>query len=103
MDKRTAESVLFAFKRMLTEWNYAKESVKIDTDTCCLKVGGKEILKTRVENFVLQVQWMDGEWEHREELQTNDAFKTLRDSAQQKLDRAKDAGSKGKAKGKSSE
>ena len=55
------------------------------------------------ENFVLQLQWMDGEWEQWEELQTNDAFKTLRDNAQQKLDRAKNAGSKGNAKGKASE
>ena len=100
VDKRTAESVLFAFKRMLVEWNYDKAAIKIDTDTCSLKVGGTEVLRTRVENFTLHTQWCDGEWEQWEELQSAPELASLKTNAQEKLDRARVGGvGKGKAKG----
>ena len=56
IDKRTAESALFAFKRMLVEWGYANKAIRVDTDLCVLKVLDKEILKAKVEDFSLKLQ-----------------------------------------------
>ena len=101
IDKRTAENVLFAFKRMLCDWEYPKQAVKVDTDTCTLKVLGKEILKAKVTDFTLQLQWCDGDWESWEELQSASEFDALQKKAQENLDRAKNFASiGGKGKGK---
>eukprot|EP00959_Pyramimonas_sp_CCMP1952_P375849 7872110-Pyramimonas_sp.AAC.1 len=39
---RTAESALFAFKRMLLQWGYGKK-VEVDTGSRVLKVAGEDI------------------------------------------------------------
>ena len=102
IDKRTAESTLFAFKRMLMEWGFANKAVRVDTDSCVLKVMDKEILKAKVSDFTMQLQWCDGEWETWQELQSSTEFDTLRKDAQDKLNRAKEwATDGGKGKGKS--
>ena len=104
LDQRTAGSVLLAFKRMLVEWGYGKQQVKVDTDACTLQVDGKEILKAKVSDYTLQLQWSDGAWESWEDLQSSAEFDGLRKSAQEKLDRAKGFASTGtKGKGKKSD
>lgn len=101
IDKRTAENVLFAFKHMWCDWEYRKQSVKVDTDTCTLKVLGKEILKAKVTDFTLQLQWCDGDWEPWEEFQSASEFYALQKKAQENLDRATSFASiGGKGKGK---
>ena len=67
LDKLTAESALFAFKRMLVQWNDNKQSVQIDTDTNTPKVAGKDILKAKAVDFTLEQQWCDGAWEKCED------------------------------------
>ena len=101
IDMRTAESALFACKRMLVEWGYTNRAVKVDTNTCVLKIMDKEILAAKVENFNLKLEWCDGEWESWEELQTSTEFDTLCKDAQGKLTRAKQwATDGGKGKGR---
>ena len=39
---RTADSVLFAIKRMLVEWKYNKHCIKVDTEARCLSVAGTD-------------------------------------------------------------
>ena len=89
IDKRNAESVLFAFKRMLVNWEFPKGSVRVDTDDCSLKISEKVVLKAKVSDYVLQLRWCDGDCESWEELQTSVELETIRKAAQEKLDRAK--------------
>ena len=43
LDTRTAEAVLFGFKRLLVEWGYSKKSVWVDCESLTLKVAGAEL------------------------------------------------------------
>ena len=101
MDRRTAESVLFAIKRMLLSWEYTNKEVHVDTEMGILKVAGQEVVKAEVKDFILKVNWCSGEWEQWEDLQGAPELAELKNTAQGKLDRAKtfSAGGKGK-KGK---
>ena len=101
IDRRTAESTLFALKRMLVDWGYSKKGVYVDKEECVLTVDGDEILKTEVENFVLKIRCLKGEWEQWEDLQSAPEFASLMGTAQGKLDSSKafPIGGKGK-KGK---
>jgi len=100
---RTAESVLFAFKRMLVDWGskwgFNKNCVWVDRETRTLFAEGKEVMKTHVEDLVLKIRWCDGKWEGWSELQTATEFTALKSSAQEKLDRVKELKGKGETKG----
>ena len=65
-----------------------------------MSVEGKSILKAKVENFTLSLQWLDGEWQQWQELQDDNDVKTMQAETQQRLDRAKGAASDSKGKGK---
>jgi hypothetical protein len=62
IDIRTAEGVLFAFKRLLADWGYSKRCVWVDKDKCVLSVAGTEVMRTSVDNYVLKIQWCDVKW-----------------------------------------
>ena len=97
IDRRMAEGTLFAFKRILVnEWEYTKSEVRVDTDTCTLKIDGQEILQTAVENMTLKMSWCNGEWETWEDFKS--MATTIQQSQQAKLDKAKNASSGGKGK-----
>eukprot|EP00438_Fugacium_kawagutii_P006461 Skav224965 [mRNA] locus=scaffold3893:17080:25909:+ [translate_table: standard] len=61
LNARTVESTLMAMKRMLIEWEYPRSIIDIDLDAYTLSVGRKEIVKVSVDNFSLQLKWVDGE------------------------------------------
>ena len=97
MNIRTAESALFAFKRLLVDWGFNNKSVWVDKEKRILSVEGKEVMKTSVEDFVLKIEWCDGKWEEWSALQSAPEFLTMKTNAQDKLDKVK--GYKGKGKG----
>lgn len=98
---RTVESALLAMRRMLISWEYPKSLVQVDMNNSTLKVAGKEIAKVTVDSYNLQVQWMDGEWEKWEELQSSEEMATIQKAAKERLDKAKSfsMGRKGMSKG----
>ena len=97
---RTAEGVLFAFKRLLADWGFSKRCVWVDREKCVLSVAGTEVMRTSVENYVLKIQWCDGEWGEWSDLQLAPEFLTMTSTAQQRLDKVKGfKGEKGKGKG----
>ena len=101
LDMRTADSTLFAIKRMLASWGFAKNCIQVDTAASTLSVAGKEIVKITVKEFKLILEWQDGEWETWEALTTSEELTSLTTERQSKLDKAK-AFATNKGKGKSS-
>ena len=66
-----------------------------------LQEGVELILKTKVSDFSLHLQWCDGAWESWEDLQSCEELKAIQEKAQQSLDRAKSfASGGGKGQGK---
>ena len=64
-----------------------------------LSVVGKLIVKASVQDFKLNLEWCDGDWESWDELQSSSDFTSVKDDAQRRLDQAKVyASSKGKGK-----
>ena len=101
LDMRTADSTLFAIKRMLASWGFAKNCIHVDTDASTLSVAGKEIVKITVKEYKLILEWQDGEWESWEALTTSEELTSLTTEKQNKLDKAK-VFTKDKGKGKCS-
>ena len=64
-----------------------------------LLIANKEIVKARVDQFNLVLEWSDGKWETWEALQSSEELGAIRKEVQSKLDTAKTFGlSKGKGK-----
>ena len=89
IDVRTAWGTLMGFKRILLGWGYNKACIKIDAVSGSLSVAGKEVLKVTVQDYVLNLAWSDGQWEEWGDLQKSSELTKLKDSGQEKLDRAK--------------
>eukprot|EP00972_Heterocapsa_arctica_P051057 7505817-Heterocapsa_arctica.AAC.1 len=47
LEVRIPETVLFAFKRTLVEWGFARSIVRVDTDAANVKVGGELALSAK--------------------------------------------------------
>ena len=104
LDIRTADSTLFAMKRLLASWGFAKSCIEVDTDAATLSVAKKEIVKITVKDYKLILEWQDGEWESWEALTASDELTSLTTEKQSKLDKAKVfAKDKGKGDGKGKE
>ena len=99
IDIRTAEAALFGIKRMLVQWGYNKPAIRVNKDTRTLSVANQDIVKATVVDFVLRLEWCDGQWEQWQDLQSSPDLSSVTVAAQGKLDKAKNAAS-GAAKGK---
>jgi len=98
-EQRVPNSFMFGLCKQLLEWKI--ENIKIDTDIGIMKWGQKEILKVKVINSMLVLDWLDKDWGSWSELQSSKELAELRDAANQKLSNSKDAQKKGVGKGKS--
>ncbi|CAE7476081.1 Cpox [Symbiodinium sp. CCMP2592] len=97
---RTVEGALYAMKKMLISWNFNALEIKYDIHIGVLAVGGREIVKVRVQDFSLKFEWCDGEWQTWEELQDSPEMADIASKAQTRLEKAKArASNKGKGKG----
>jgi hypothetical protein len=104
IDVRTAEGALLGIKRMLVSWGYTKSAVRVNTDTCTLSVCGTQVAKASVVDYMLKLEWCDGQWEQWQDLQSSGDLADLKGGAQEKLNKAKNAASvAGKGKGKTFE
>ena len=61
-------------------------------------MAGTEVMRTSVDNYVLKIQWCDGDLGEWSDLQLAPEFLTMTSTAQQRLDKVK--GFKGESKGK---
>ena len=100
IDVRTTAGTLAGFKKMLVkQWGYNSGCVKYDPDAGTLSVANKEVLKVKVTDFELILQWTDGEWESWEALQSSEELSSIKSSAKINLQKAKEfTTSKGKGK-----
>ena len=101
-DVRSAEGAALSFKRMLTDWGFSKSCIKVDSNAThsSIKFAGKEIAKVSVKDFVLTLEWADGEWETWGDLISSSEFATVKSDAQAKLEKAKEWATSAKGKGK---
>ena len=97
---RTVEGALYSMKKMLVSWNFNALAIKYDIHKGVLAVGGREIVKVRVQDFSLKFEWCDGEWQTWEELQESPEMTDIANKAHTRLEKAKaKAFNKGKGKG----
>ena len=103
IDVRTSESVLFAVKRMLVTWGYSKACLNVNLGSSSLEVAGTSIVKVKVKDFSLDLEWADGEWERWDALQSSSELSEIKAAAASKLCAAKEMKMfKGKGKGPAS-
>ena len=78
---------------------FEKKSVRVDEEDALMKVGGVEVVKVKVENKIMKIDWIDT-WEHWTELHNSSELKDLKLKHETAL---KNSGVKGKGgKGKAS-
>ena len=53
---RTVEGALYSMKKMLVSWNFNALAIKYDIHKGVLAVGGREIVKVRVQDFLFEVR-----------------------------------------------
>jgi hypothetical protein len=58
---RIPGSLLFAFKRPLVDWGFARSIVRVETDTACVKVGGEHALSVKNVDGQITCAW-HGAW-----------------------------------------
>ena len=68
-----------------------------------MTVAGKDVLKTRVEDWTLKLDWLNSEWEKWLELHNSSQFKEIVESINESLSKAKKYHSKGTGKGNSNQ
>ena len=94
---RIPESLLFAFKRTLVEWGFARSIVRVDTDTASVKVGGELALTAKSVGEQINCTWR-GAWAKWADLHDGPDLKDIVDKAQSAMKNA-GGGTKGKGKG----
>jgi hypothetical protein len=97
-DERIPRSFLFAFKRLLADWEFRKPSVNVNTDTAVLSVEGLPVVKAFVEAGVLELEWLSDKWLQWKDLQDDQAFTKLIQDAKDKLSKSVEGRSKGKGR-----
>ena len=71
----------------------------MDREAQALSVAGTKVLEVTIEESALKMKKCDGEWESWEDLQAAQELVSIRQKAQDTLDRAKGSADKGKGKG----
>ena len=99
LEHRVPNSFLFALKRQFVAWKWDEGYFKVDPDLGLMKAGGKDILKAKVINDVLVLDWVDGSWEEWSDLTSSKEFLKLREEASTKLANKKAQTHKGAGKG----
>ena len=101
VQERVMNSFLLGLKRMLVGpgWEFNKTSVQVDTSAQTMAVQGEIVLKARVKDFKLVLEWIKPEWGAWEEFVKDGQFNTLFQAGQDKLSEAWKRMDKGKGKG----
>ena len=94
---RIPEGLLFGFKRTLVEWGFARSTVRVDTDTSSVKVGGELVLTVKIVGGRINCTW-HGAWAEWADLHDSPELKDIVDKAQSAMQNA-GRGTKGKGKG----
>lgn len=86
---------------MVDEWQYSKSCLQVDTSSQTLSVQGVEniVLKTRVVDFKLELDWVKPAWGEWTEFVEDPKFRELIKVAENKLNDAQKRMDKGKGKG----
>ena len=93
LDVRTAQSVLFATKRLLVQWGFNKSALWVDTNLLTIYIGAEEILHAKVSNNELHIQYAEGWKEYLDSPEWKEMVQTHTDKFK------RTGGTKGAAKG----
>ena len=102
--ERIPRSFLFGLKRLLVDWtdaqgqSYRKGCVQIDADTYTLAVDKEDVLKARVVDNALDIEWLSDQWKQWKEFSEDSKFIQLLTEANAKLKLAKERSGKGKGR-----
>ena len=97
---RMQNNFLRSFKKLLVgSWGFKPGSVRFDTDEKSLSVSGSTVVTVSVDEYKLNVVWMDPSWKEWPELQKDPEYLTLIEGLQSKLSQAAARLDKGKGKG----
>ena len=97
MEIRAQVSFLLGLRRQLIEWGLKK--IKVKDDDLSMSVGGVPVLTTSVKETSLHIDWKDDTWREWTELVSSNEFKSLVETANEKLSKASTGPLKGKGKG----
>eukprot|EP00959_Pyramimonas_sp_CCMP1952_P336215 7040296-Pyramimonas_sp.AAC.1 len=59
MERRVAASTLLGLRYLLTTLGFEKKYLKVDGDTGTLKAGGKMVVKVSVDDYTLNLEWIN--------------------------------------------
>ena len=99
LEDRVVGSFMLGLKRQLIEWGFSRREVQVELEKgpAVMKVGGKEVLVTRVVGGKLVLSWEDAGWKEWTDLAESGEYEALLAKAEDTLSKA---GAGGKAKGK---
>ncbi len=99
IDVRVCLGFLRGFRGQRMEWKFPSASVKMDTETCSLKVEGKMVVQAKVISDKFQVEWINAEWARWGELHQSPELAVIRKNARERLANSRERVSKGAGKG----
>ena len=102
LEVRVLESVLFAAKKMMVDWQWHKKNLWVNKDLGCLTLGSEHVLSVEVVESCVKVTY-GNDWEDyifNSEHPDNTFWKSVLETAANKLKKKKSEGTKGMGKGK---
>ena len=100
IEVRVVASLLLGLRYVLTQWGFEKRYLKVDTEAGIIKAGGKPIMRATVEADILNIIWLDPDWEKWSELQSAPEWAEVEKKARERLSQSRARASKGAGKGK---
>ena len=98
VDVRAVDGFLFGLKKQLIEWGFVRKEIWVDVDTKSMSITGcGTVVKGRVCEGKLTMDWCDGTWAAWQELHDAAEMKELIKKAEEKLSKG---GSKAGGKSK---
>ena len=94
LQERTKFSFLLNFKKLLIEWGFDRISFEEGSGT--ISVAGLPVLKVSTDGFAFKTVWLEDSWGQWKDVTNDQKFKTLIQTAEDKLKKASRSKGKGK-------
>ncbi len=92
--------LLFKLKKLLIGWGFQKRAIQLSEDTYVMKVGDMPVAKMTAYDGNLNLEWLNDEWEHWQELHDSEELQTLLPKGREDLASVHQRQIKGLGKGK---
>ena len=95
---RTMNSFWLGLNRVPVDWKFDNTSLQVDTNSHAFSVAGDVVMRTKVVDYKMQIEWVKAAWGAWPELVEACELKALIQTAQEKLSQAQSRLDKGKGK-----